>query len=133
MVKINVDVVVKDGKDQIRIVIVIRGTAGVVLSAATLRISGCFSPHMGDCMAVREGIMLAQRQGYSRWMAVVCAIQSPLSRSPDSSIIGDIQHNISLITYGSICYVSRFGNHIAHMLAFHSFLLLLMCIDLMFA
>ncbi|GMN73854.1 hypothetical protein TIFTF001_053750 [Ficus carica] len=65
-VKINVDAAVNNDMEFIGIGVVARNEDGTVLAAAARRMFGRFSPHLGECMAVREGVWLAQSRGFSK-------------------------------------------------------------------
>ncbi|GMN67137.1 hypothetical protein TIFTF001_036205 [Ficus carica] len=84
-VKINVDAAVWDEMDIIGIGVVVRDETGALLGAMAGRVFGCFSPFLGECIAVREGAFFAQMGGLDDWtiesdvVNVVRAIQSPVT------------------------------------------------------
>lgn len=52
-VKINVDVAIEEATGFVGIGVVVRDNCGMVLGAVLRRLAGNFSPHVGECLAVR--------------------------------------------------------------------------------
>ncbi|GMN53123.1 hypothetical protein TIFTF001_022268 [Ficus carica] len=65
---INVDAAVNEALDYIGVGVVIRDGFGVVVAALARRIFGKFSPHVGDCLAVRDGLSLAHACGTKKFV-----------------------------------------------------------------
>ncbi|GMN72217.1 hypothetical protein TIFTF001_055608 [Ficus carica] len=67
---------------------VARDEDGSIMSFLTRRIFGKFSPHIGECLAVREGVCLAKFLGLDNWavesdaLNTVSAIQNPVPEAP---------------------------------------------------
>ncbi|XP_024019889.1 uncharacterized protein LOC112091171 [Morus notabilis] len=76
LVKINVDALVLSFVDYVRIGVVARDRAGIVLAAASTKFLGRFSPHMAECIAIREGTMLARNLGFEKWVVELDAINA---------------------------------------------------------
>lgn len=83
--KINVDAAVNAALDYIGVdVVILDGFGMVVVAALARRIFGKFSPHVGKCLAEREGLSLAHVCGAKKFMVesdalnVVRAIQKPM-------------------------------------------------------
>ncbi|GMN60583.1 hypothetical protein TIFTF001_029678 [Ficus carica] len=125
-VKINVDAFAQISRSFIGISLVAKDANGVVVGAAC-RMAGCFSPFLGECMAVREGVWYALSKGYSNWIVetdalnVVHAIKNPELQSLEANVIQDVHNTLELSRGDSVCYGSRFGNSIAHFLVSFSF------------
>lgn len=66
--KINVDAAVNAALDYIGVGVVILDGFGVVVAALARRIFGKFSPHVGECLAEREGLSLAHVCGAKKFM-----------------------------------------------------------------
>ncbi|GMN25608.1 hypothetical protein TIFTF001_000990 [Ficus carica] len=58
--KLNVDASVSPGSDHIGIDVVIRDEKGISLGAVAKSVEGTFSPFLAECIALREGLMIAK-------------------------------------------------------------------------
>ncbi|GMN45720.1 hypothetical protein TIFTF001_014908 [Ficus carica] len=122
-IKINVDATVDSSLEYIDIGVVARDKDGVVMSFLTRRIFGKFSPHIGECLAVREGVCLAKFLGLDNWVVesdalnTVSAIQNSVAEAPKANIVEDIRDSLLTTRSGMVCYISRDGNKVAHLLA----------------
>lgn len=96
---------------------------GDLVAALARKIFGKFSPHVGECLALREGLSLAHACDTKKFVVksdalnMVRAIQKPLCRVLEANIIDDIQDLMMSFGSGIICYVSRDGNVVAQYLA----------------
>ncbi|GMN62162.1 hypothetical protein TIFTF001_031248 [Ficus carica] len=96
-VKINVDAAVNNDMEFIGIGVVARHEDGTVLATAARQMFGRCSPHLGECMAVREGVWLAQSIGFSKWMVetdalkMFRAVQNPIVNPIEANVINDIR------------------------------------------
>ncbi|GMN30483.1 hypothetical protein TIFTF001_002812 [Ficus carica] len=76
--------------------------------------------YIGECLAVREGVCLANFLRLDNWVVesdalnTVSAIQNPVAEAPESNIIEDIRDSLSVTRSGMVCYISRDGNRVAH-------------------
>ncbi|GMN53841.1 hypothetical protein TIFTF001_022971 [Ficus carica] len=126
LIKINVDAAVDSSLEFIGVGIVARDEEGVVMSFLSRRIFGKFSPHLGECLAVREGVFLANFLKLDNWvvesdaMNAVRAIQNPVAEAPEANIVEDIRDYIAGVRNGRVCHISRDGNRVAHKLAKHA-------------
>ncbi|GMN59682.1 hypothetical protein TIFTF001_028778 [Ficus carica] len=122
-VKLNVDVAIDDGHGFVGIGVVVRDNQELVLGAVSCRMAGFFSPHVRECMAVREGTWFALSHGFSNWVvetdaiSIYKAVFSPLQRYVETNVIDDICDACSLLGSGLICYGSREGNYVDYFLA----------------
>ncbi|GMN47590.1 hypothetical protein TIFTF001_016759 [Ficus carica] len=120
--KINIDAVVNEALDYVRVGAVIRDEFGVVAVALARRIFGKLSPHVGECLAVRVGMFLANWCGFKKFVVesdasnVVKAIQKPMCRAPEANVVDDIRDLMSSSGSGTIRYASRDGNVVSHFL-----------------
>ncbi|GMN65177.1 hypothetical protein TIFTF001_034255 [Ficus carica] len=87
-IKLNVDIAIDDVLVFISIGVVARDDRGVVLGLVSRRMAGLFSPHVRECLAIRE-----------------------------ANVIDDIRYSCLQVGSGMVCYGSREGNSIAHFLA----------------
>ncbi|GMN52900.1 hypothetical protein TIFTF001_022038 [Ficus carica] len=106
--------------------VVVRDDKGSVLGVVSRHMFGLFSPHVGECLAVREGTWFALSRGYSSWIVetdainvyrVVSLVSSPVQPSIEANVIADIRDSCLQVRSGSVCYGSHKGNSIAHFLA----------------
>ncbi|GMN66762.1 hypothetical protein TIFTF001_035828 [Ficus carica] len=101
IIKINVDAAVNSSSDFIGVGAVARDEFGMVIAALSRRIFGKFSPHVGECLAVREGLCLAHLCGFQNFMVesdalnAVGAIQRPLCRALESNVVADIREMLA--------------------------------------
>ena len=122
-IKINVDAAVDSSLEYIGIGVVARDKDGAVLSFLSRRIFGKFSPHLGECLAVREGVCLANFLRLDNWVVesdalnAISAIQNPVAEAPEANIAEDIRDFLSVARRGMVCYTRRDGNKVAHCLA----------------
>ncbi|GMN19741.1 hypothetical protein TIFTF001_039884 [Ficus carica] len=123
LIKINVDAAVDSSLEFIGVGIVARDEEDAVMSFLSRRIFGKFSPHLGECLAVREGVFLANFLKLDNWvvesdaMNAVRAIQNPVAEAPEANIVEDIRDYIAGVRNGRVCHISRDGNRVAHTLA----------------
>lgn len=117
IIKINVDVSIKQHINYDGIGVVIRDDVGRVLSACAKRIIEYFSPHLAERLAAKEGVLLADHAlGFQSWIMasnainVVKAIRSPALQAPEALIIHDIRDVMIHITSGNVSYTSRQEN-----------------------
>ena len=88
------------------------------MSFLTRRIFGKFSPHIGECLAVREGVCLAKFLGLDNWVVesdalnTVSAIQNLVAEAPEANIVEDIRDSLLVARSGMVCYISRDGNRV---------------------
>ncbi|GMN71738.1 hypothetical protein TIFTF001_055958 [Ficus carica] len=54
--KLNVDTLVRMGNDEVGIGAIIRDSEGMVVAGFGRRVTGFFSPHIAECLALREGL-----------------------------------------------------------------------------
>ncbi|GMN42308.1 hypothetical protein TIFTF001_011520 [Ficus carica] len=86
------------------------------------RIFGKFSPQIGECLAVREGVRLAKFLGLDNWVVesdtlnTVSAIQNPVAEAPEANLVEDIRDSLLAARSGMVCYIFRDGNRVAHLL-----------------
>lgn len=122
IIKINVDAAVCEGTNFIGIGVVARDDSGVVLGAMARCMIGSFTPHIAECMAVREGVWFARAGGFPRWVVetdainVARAVFSPSSLSVEANVLEDIHELLSFERGGNVSYGSRKGNAVAHFL-----------------
>ena len=113
-IKVNVDAAVNEAKDYIGVGIVARDDKGNVLGAAARRVVGNFSPHVGGCLAVREGAWLSRLLGAllieTDAVNVVRSVYNPNVYSLEANVIEDICHSMNQASSSSVCYSSRKGN-----------------------
>ncbi|GMN55237.1 hypothetical protein TIFTF001_024348 [Ficus carica] len=89
---------------------------GLLLGAVSRRMAGNFSPHVGECMVVREGSWFALARGYHELIVKVDALNvyrvvcSPKKRFMKANIIYDICNSCKQVGDGSVCYGFRDGN-----------------------
>ncbi|GMN52832.1 hypothetical protein TIFTF001_021965 [Ficus carica] len=101
-IKINVDAAVDSSLEYIGIGVVARDKDGAVMSFLSRRIFGKFSPHLGECLAVREGVCLANFLRLDNWVVesdalnTVSAIQNPVAEAPEANIVEDIRDSLSV-------------------------------------
>lgn len=123
IVKINVDAALNPVMEFIGVGKVARNDRGVVRRALSRRIFGSFSPHVGECLAVREGVWMALSLGVSQWsiesdaINVVQSVLNANDQSMEANIIDDICNSLNQAGSGSICYGSRKGNSVVNFLA----------------
>ncbi|GMN55522.1 hypothetical protein TIFTF001_024642 [Ficus carica] len=67
-IKLNVDVTIDDALGFVGIAVMAWDEKGSVLGAVSLRMSGLFSPHVGECLVVREGTRFALSRDYPSWI-----------------------------------------------------------------
>ncbi|GMN20849.1 hypothetical protein TIFTF001_045394 [Ficus carica] len=67
-VTLNGDVAIDDALGFIGIGVVARDDRGLVLGAVSRRMARLFSPHVGECLAVKEGAWLGLSCGFSKWI-----------------------------------------------------------------
>ena len=108
--------------EYIGIGVVAKDKDGVVLSFLARRIFGKFSPHLGECLAVRKGVCLANFLRLDNWVVesdalnTVSAIQNPVAEAPEANIVEDIRDSLSVARSGMVCYTPRDENRVAHFL-----------------
>ncbi|EXB60957.1 Importin subunit alpha [Morus notabilis] len=99
--------------DYVGIGIVARDRQGVVLGACFIRIPGRFSPHVAECMAVREGALFAVSNGFSEWVIesdvinAVQKVQTPSDRASEAGVIQDIRAIFVQARCDFVSYTSR--------------------------
>ncbi|GMN49191.1 hypothetical protein TIFTF001_018359 [Ficus carica] len=77
----------------------------------------------GECLAAREGVLLANALGFQSWIMesnainVVKAIRFPALQAPEALIIHDIRDVMIHVTSGNVRYASRQENFVAYFLA----------------
>ena len=126
LIKINVDAAVDSSLEFIGVGVVARDKEGAVMSFLSRRIFGKFSPHLGECLAVREGVFLANFLKLDNWVVesdavnAVRAIQNPVAEAPEANIVEDIRDSLSVVRSGRVCHIPRDGNRVAHFLAKHA-------------
>ncbi|GMN40602.1 hypothetical protein TIFTF001_009828 [Ficus carica] len=122
LIKINVDAAVDSSLEYIGIGVVARDKNGAVMSFLSRRIFGKFSPHLGECLAVREGVCLANFLRLDNWVVesdalnTVSAIQNPVAEAPETNIVEDIRDYLSIARSDMVCYISRDENRVVHFL-----------------
>ncbi|PON67759.1 Ribonuclease H-like domain containing protein [Trema orientale] len=125
--KLNSDVVIRDGTRFIGACGIIRDSSGIVLLSWAVKIQDNFSVILGELMAMREGLRIALEKGFSVSIIetdateVISLFRSCDSFSPFFSVIFDIRQILSSARISSCCHVSRFGNMVAHFLASSAF------------
>lgn len=91
LVKVNVDTAVKDYLRYIRVGVVIRDGARVVLAAASKRYRGRFTPHIAKCLAACAGMKRVVSCGFGVWQLasdshnIVRSIQRRTRQAPEAS------------------------------------------------
>lgn len=61
-----------------------------VLAACSVRVTGSFSVHVAECLAVKEGTRLAALCGHRKWVIesdainVVRSVMKPAARAPEA-------------------------------------------------
>lgn len=130
MLKINVDASVLSFANYVGIGAVAQDHLGTVLAATSLHISGRFSPHIAECLAIKEGVKLAQAQGFSARLVesnafnVVVVVRSPPNQALGANIVQDIKTVLIQARCGSVYYISCEDNDITHTLVGYTMLLL---------
>ncbi|GMN30674.1 hypothetical protein TIFTF001_002920 [Ficus carica] len=77
LVKINVDAAARESKEFIGLgLLVARDESGVVLGAVARLTFGTFSPYLGECMAVIEGVWFARSLGFPSWIVETDALNA---------------------------------------------------------
>ncbi|GMN62115.1 hypothetical protein TIFTF001_031208 [Ficus carica] len=109
--------------EYIGIGMVTRDKYGVVTSFLTRQFFGKFPPHIGEYLAVREGVCLAKVFGLDNWMVkldalnTVSTIHNPITGPPKVNVVEDIRDSLLTARSGIVCYISHDGNRVAHLLA----------------
>ncbi|GMN52002.1 hypothetical protein TIFTF001_021147 [Ficus carica] len=96
-VKLNVNVAIDDALGFICIGVVVGDDREVVLGAVSRQMVGLFSPHVGKCLAVREGAWLALSHGFSKWIVKTYAL------NVFKAVYSLVQHSIETIVIDDIC------------------------------
>ncbi|PON48987.1 Ribonuclease H-like domain containing protein [Trema orientale] len=121
--KLNTNAIVEDGSLIVGAGIVIRNSMGLVLGCDSIKISGSFSPHIAELLALGEGLRFAYESGLwvkfveSNASNAIKAINSGSPASFDESIVVDIRHYLSLLDDCSVLFVPKLGIIVAHSLA----------------
>ena len=102
----------------------IRDAAGVVVSCLSKRVAELFSPHVAECIAMREGLEMATTCGLvvesveSGVVNIVQAIKSTCSVNEAGPIINGIKACLFQVFGGIVCrHISCSSNMVAHHLA----------------
>lgn len=123
--KLNVDAAVDTFSRLIGIGAIIRDVIGGVVAALFTGYMGHFGAFLAECVAVREGLKFARKEGHKVNLVecdslnIITAIHSRCSLGVESSIINDndIVVNFSWLDNVSCYHVPRTGNKAAHSLA----------------
>lgn len=92
----------------------------MVLGVASWRMAGNFSPHVGECLAVREGSWFALAYCYQDWIVevdtlnvydTVCLLEQ---RLVEANVIQDICYSFQQVGSGFVCHGSWDGNLVVH-------------------
>lgn len=126
VLKINVDASVKASVDHCGIGVVGRDMRGHVFFAVGRTISGKFSPLYAELLAIKEGVLLALKSGWSSWviesdaLAAVKALSEQAPFSLEEPLAADIR--LLLVHFASlpIQFSPRRTNAVAHQLASRS-------------
>lgn len=121
---LNADVGCRRGCNFISVGAAVRDFAGVVVARLAKKLKGFFSPHIVECLALREGLEFVRDLGLGVSMTemntlkVVQAVASPSSLDEADGIISDVRLLLQQVSGGLFCgHVSREGNVVAHLLA----------------
>ena len=90
---------------------IVRDDRGLVIGALSGRIFGKFSPHLGERLELREGVVFARACGLMNWVLESDALNAVNTvRAPDANIVVD-RHDIThALGSGLACHISRNGN-----------------------
>ena len=121
--KLNTDVSVLPNFEFIGVGGVIRDSSGAVFGAFAERIPGTYGISMGECLAMRAGLIFARESGLRVGLVecdavnAVRAVQGKSLSLLERTVVDDINFLMDCAGGGSCQYVSRKGNEVAHALA----------------
>ena len=121
--KLNTDVSVKKGLLQCGVGAIVRDNKGWIVAALSKHMVGNFSPETGELIALREGLLLAQKLQLKIACVEVdaCNVVSKVSSNvldvgETEFIISDIKALFKEVEVPKCQSISKSGNRVAHML-----------------
>ncbi|GMN68764.1 hypothetical protein TIFTF001_037815 [Ficus carica] len=121
--KLNIDASVSSGSDHIGIGAVIRDEKGRILGAMAKSVEGTFSPFLAECIALREGLMMAKElESFTLVVEtdainVVSAVSDNTEFSLECPILEDVKQLLTQLWNPGVYHIRRSTNHVAHFLA----------------
>ncbi|GMN40729.1 hypothetical protein TIFTF001_009947 [Ficus carica] len=121
--KLNVDASVSPESDHIGIGAVIRDEKGRILGAMAKSVEGTFSPFLAECIALREGLMMAKELESVTIVVetdainVVSAVSDNTEFSLEGPILEDVKQLLAQLWNPGVYHIRRSANHVAHLLA----------------
>ncbi|GMN26456.1 hypothetical protein TIFTF001_001317 [Ficus carica] len=121
--KLHVNASVSPGSDHIGIGAVIHDEKGLILGAVAKSVEGTFSPFLAECIALREGLMIAKELESVTLVVetdainVVSTVSDNQELSVEGSILEDVKQLLVQVRSTGVYHIRRSANHVAHLLA----------------
>ncbi|GMN21284.1 hypothetical protein TIFTF001_050116 [Ficus carica] len=121
--KLNVDASVSPESDHIGKGAVIRDEKGRMLGAMAKSVEGTFSSFLAECIALREGLMMAKELESVTLVVetdainVVSAVSDNTEFSLEGPILEDVKQLLVQLWNPGVYHIRRNANHVTHLLA----------------